>query len=138
LSWCIFIRSLRNWMTHNWEQRCKSQTNSRDLCIQLSIKIDSISLPLMIRGFIYQQITKLSRCGTVNRSWNRKAYNSDQKWCSQSHRILSRFTLSMSFWKEKYLMQRTISNISWNQFLLCVQNLGGIVSSFMQTMPVLI
>jgi hypothetical protein len=72
LSWRIFIRSFMNWMMHNWEQRRKSQTNSWELCIQLSIKIDSISLPLMSCGFIYQQITKLSSYRRVNRCWNRK------------------------------------------------------------------
>jgi hypothetical protein len=40
-------------------------------------------------------------------------------------------TLSISFQKEKYLMQCIMSNIFWSQFLLCVQNLDSIISSFM-------
>jgi hypothetical protein len=51
-----------------------------------------------------------------NTSRNGKAYDSGQKWCSQSHGILSTFTLSMSFHKDKYLIQHIISNIFYNQF----------------------
>jgi hypothetical protein len=39
---------------------------------------------------------------------------------------------------KKYLMRCTISNIFWNKFCVCVQNMAGVVSSIKQTMPGLI
>jgi hypothetical protein len=49
---------------------------------------------------------------------------------SQSHGILIGFALPRSFQNEKHSMQRTISNIFWNKFLFCAQNLSGVISSF--------
>jgi hypothetical protein len=44
------------------------------------------------------------------------------------------FTSSKSFQKENYLMRPITSEIFCNQFLNCVRNTFGIVTSFMQTM----
>jgi hypothetical protein len=90
------------------------------------------------RGFIYQQITKLSCCQTLNCPERERNILQTNKGSSQSHRIFMGFTLSMSFQKEKHSMQHNISNIFLNQFLCCAQNLAGIVLSFMQTMSSLI
>jgi hypothetical protein len=57
-----------------------------------------------------------------------RGIDSGKKQWSQSHEIFTGFTFSMSFQKEEHLMRYTIPNIFWNQFLFCIQNLGGVFS----------
>jgi hypothetical protein len=80
LSWNIVVGCLTNWATRNWQQGHKCQTNGWESCIRLSIKVGSISLPLMNYDFIYQQITKLSGCRKLNHPWKREVYDSNRKW----------------------------------------------------------
>jgi hypothetical protein len=80
---------------------------------------------------------RLSSCGMVNRPEMEKYMNQTKimfikRWNPLEFHVVDILP------KGKYLMQCTISNIFWNQFLLYVQNLGSIISFFMQTMPNLI
>jgi hypothetical protein len=84
--------------------------------------------------FYLSKITKFSGYWRMKHSQKRKSIWFKQKWYSQSHEISSGFTLSTPFQQDKYVMWRTISNIFHNQFLRFVQNQGGFILWFMQTM----
>jgi hypothetical protein len=127
--------SLTNWTMQNWQQGYRCRTNSWQSSFQLNTKGRNILSLVMSRGLFINRLRNHLVAGWQTTPEMEKHMIQAIKMIVTVAWIHVDFTLSKSFQKENQLMQSTTSNRFYNQFLNCIRNPFGFISSFMQTMP---